>query len=65
MQRRDFPSGYFDLDRLEDYKESVAAYAANHPSDKYKQTNTDMMSELKWTGPAVYIRNEIINLNSG
>ena len=24
------------MDRLEDYKESVAAYAANHPSDKYK-----------------------------
>ena len=27
----------FDLDRLKDYKESVAAYAANHPSDKYKR----------------------------
>ena len=32
---------------------------------KIDNENTDMMSELKWTGPAVYIRNEIINLNSG
>lgn len=48
----------FDLDRLQDYKESVAAYAAEHPSDKYKR---DFSHELYF--PRNYWNSLLASLN--